>query len=524
MEKNQRVGETQLDKFIAYCRNNRNVILLLMFMTLAVYGAWAYNDFVTFDAEGFYSKQNGVGWYFQWIGLGRWSFVFLKKLLGVELINPFFSITVFFLCFSLSVILWAYVFSFWNKGEMNGKREKIGLLFWGIIYLTHPIWSLQFAYRNQIEVCCILMVILPIALLLLSRWLDEGNIVYGIISLCITVFVFAGYQSFVVVYLEAVAIYFIYLLEYIQDNGETYIPEFYKKLVKAALFSIAAYALYKVSCNVACKMSGAPVDFYTEYIQSLWKTESISACISNIAAYLKMSFLGDGRVYTCIYLVEIIVLIGILIYRCFSKKIMRVWYILVMAALVLIPFLLEFITAGNIVSRSQFAFVCSIAFLGMYEISFFLQVFAIKIKKTFRQLVIVALLVCICFSQIEMNTRLLYSDYKVSEEDYRMMEQIYYSALKKGAHEGDAIVFLGAHSNYADETIIENEVIGFSYFESIPLTSMKVVEAMQAYGFNVSKPSVEQTEYAQSLKDSMECYPSDNCVVIENGLIIVRLS
>lgn len=99
-----------------------------------------------------------------------------------------------------------------------------------------------------------------------------------------------------------------------------------------------------------------------------------------------------------------------------------------------------------------------------------------------------------------------------------------YSALKKGAHEGDAIVFLGVHSNYADETIIENEVIGFSYFESIPLISMKVVEAMQAYGFNVSKPSVEQTEYAQSLKDSMECYPSDNCVVIENGLIIVRLS
>ena len=79
--------------FLDFCKENIGYIIMVFFSTIAIYGAWAFQYFITFDAEGLYLNTSRINvniWYMQWIELGRWAFIVLKKILGVVSINPFF--------------------------------------------------------------------------------------------------------------------------------------------------------------------------------------------------------------------------------------------------------------------------------------------------------------------------------------------------------------------------------------------------------------------------------------------------
>ena len=525
MNSNQRIEkETQIDDFIEYCKNRKMSIAIIFLVAFAVYAVWAFQDFISFDAEGFYSKENGIVWYEQWLGLGRWAFCLLKDILGVKVINPFFSITIFLLCFPLSSVVWSYLFYLWGgAGKVVSKYDS---LIFSAIFLIHPIWTLQFAYRNQIEVLCIIMVLLPVSMVVFTKWLNSKKKIYAIMAMVGIVFCFSGYQSFIIVYIEAIAIYFLYYLLEIQDGQEKE-KEFYNRLIRVAVYSIVAFVLYQVIFRLICRFSSGVGLAYDSYLSGAtkWKTESISTCINNIYEFIKMSVVGDGKVYNSLFLVEIIVLCIITCHGFVRKNKLKIWQVLVNVGIVLIPFLIVFVSADkNMVSRSQLAFVLAVAFLGMYEFNYIRNILSGRVSRGCKQAVMIIIVLCIVMPQMQMNTRLLYSDYKVLYNDYEMMSYIYNLALYKGANEGDAIVFIGGHSNAVDETIVEYEVIGFSYFEVTPLDPMKCIEAMQGYGFRVRQPSETEIQYAENKKDSMPCWPSNDSVVVENGIIIVRLS
>ena len=517
--------KTQIDKFMEYCKERKLSIAIIYLFVFAVYGAWAFQDFVSFDAEGFYSKETGIIWYTQWLELGRWAFCILKKILGVEVINPFFSITVFLICFPFSSVMWSYLFHLWG-GFSSKVSSKYDIVIFGVIFLVHPIWTLQYAYRNQIEVFCIIMVLLPVSMLAFTKWMEEKKVIYGVISMMGIVFCFSGYQSFIIVYIEAIAIYFLLYIMKVQCS-EAIEKEFFNRLIRVAVYSIVAFVLYQLIFRLVCKFFLEDALAYDSYLSSVtkWKTESTLTCINNIVEFLKMSIAGDGKVYNCLFLIEIIVLCVITIHTFFQKKKLKIWQALVNIGVVLIPFLIVFVSADKyMVSRSQLAVVLAIAFLGKYELNYICDILGKKVSKGCKQAVMIIILLCIVFPQMQMNTRLLYSDYKVLYNDYEMMSRIYNLALYKGANEGDAIVFIGERSNITDETVVEYEVIGFSYFEVTSLDPMKCIEAMQGYGFSVRQPSESEMQYAEGRKDSIPCWPSSDSVVVENGIIIVRLS
>ncbi len=109
--------EEKMKSFKEFCRENTNYILATFLATIAIYGAWAFQYFISFDAEGMYLDTSRIAinsWYMQWIGLGRWAFVVLKKALGILAINPFFSIGIFLIFFPMSTILWNYLFESWG--------------------------------------------------------------------------------------------------------------------------------------------------------------------------------------------------------------------------------------------------------------------------------------------------------------------------------------------------------------------------------------------------------------------------
>ncbi len=515
--------ESELDRLYRYCVRNKYIVFFFFFLVLAVYGAWVFKDFVTFDAEGFYSLEHGSIWYGHWLARGRWGFYYLKKLLGVTLINPFFSATVFLFCFPFSAALWCYLLEEWGRGALASGWGKI---LFGILYLTHPIWATQFAYRNQMEVISVTLVLMPVTMIFFTRWLEHGKIcsVGGLFALAGTIFCFAGYQSFVLIYLFALAVYFFCLVQNEKEAGEKG-REYYRRLIRAAVFSILAYLIYSGLSALIRKIYGynnLAAAFAKENF--LWATHGFRESLKSLILYLLQAFLGDGQVYTCVLGIECLLLFILWIRYLRKKGNLRGWYTLIVCGMLIVPFVTSLLMAGTAVNRQQLALVFAIAFLGWYELDVCREWMARRWRRSAAQTVLAGIVLAAFLAQGQMNTRLLYTDYKVLEQDYRMMTRIYEQAMRKGAKEGDTIVFVGVYANTPDETIVENEVVGFSYFEVTEIDPAKAAQAMQAYGFRVMTPDFPDYDRAEELAEEMECWPSEESIVVEDGLIVVRLS
>ncbi len=511
---------TILDDLMEYLREKKLAIVITYFIAIAMFGVWLCQDFVSFDAEGLYSMANGMKWYQQWIALDRWAFVALKKLLGVGAINPFFSATMALTFFPASAVLWNYLIYLWNDKKEIFRYQSI---LFSLLYLTHPVWAFQFAYRNQMEVCTLVMAVLPFALIFFTQWLEQGGFGYFLIAAAGVVVAFSSYQSFLFVYGEAVVIY--YML-YIYRSKMVESKKLLKSSVRTIGFTIVAFAGYVISSKLMCMvfhLDGAAQKSYLSD-QFLWLTEAPQVCIRNIVEYMKISCLGSNGVFTCNFIVITILFLICALPHVVGKKGGRIWGLLCMLGVVVIPFLLEIVTAGNVVLRSQFAFVLALAFMALYAWGNIYQIAKTRLPRLGLQILVILSMLLLILPQVQVTSRLLYTDYKVATDDKELMEQIYYAAMDKGAKEGDALVLLGGKGNSVSETLMEYEVIGISYFEVTPIALTKPNEAMQAYGYQISAPTDEQVAYARSIQETLPCWPDADAVYVEDGLIIVRLS
>lgn len=404
------------------------------------------------------------------------------------------------------------------------------MIIFSTIYLSHPIWSLQFSYRNQMEMICIVMVILPIAVALFTQELDkEGGKILSfnmIVSLLLTVCCFGSYQSFMFMFAEAIILYFVIRLYNGKENPKSKV--FWKKILLVLIYTMIAYVLFNEIAKFMCKRHD--VGYGAAYLESQfkWFSNPVSDNMKTILGYIFNTAWGDGVVYTKILAVEVCVLIILFAAKCVKEKKFLCIECLCIMAMLMIPYLLTVVTANEVVHRSQFTFVFLVAFLAAYEIEIILSLVTPKTVTKFFVLCIMGLFSFTVLTQIQMTTKLLYSDYAVMNLDEIQMREIYYEALSKGAHEGDAIVLIGGKgkAGYLYDTITGYEVVGYSYFEhTATYGNDKLIEAMRAYGMNVIKPTDEQIQHAYEMIDEMDCWPSgENSIRVEDGLIIVCLS
>lgn len=509
---------TVFDDFLAYCNQKNISILFAYILTLILFGMWAYHDIVTFDAEGFYSRSGGEKWYAQWIAIGRWGLVFLKHLLNVVVINPYFSVSMMLLCFPLAAILWGYALYRWSG---QAKSQFIDAVFTAV-FLSHPVWALQFSFRNQMEIISFVLVLSGFQMILFGEWMKKRGVVLGILLLFLTTFLFSCYQAFLFLYLEGVAIWFFFDMQKgYKENKKSYWINF----VRAIILTITAYALYSIITKVVIHTISPEEAKAGSYLKGmiLWN-EGVREGLQRLFHYLKIAFWGDGVVYTVLYGVAAMVFLFYIISIVLSGKIFFP-AVLVYFGIVGLPFLLEIFSAGILASRAQFSFVLALAFMTTIGLEWVLNTALKKLPRLIYQIMIIVVISVIVFPQINLQSRLLYTDVKVMEEDREKMGQIYYQALQQGAAQGDALVFIGGFSNYYSDTEKELEIIGYSYFEyTAQFNSQKAVEAMQAYGYNVTSPTEEQVDQAKEEAGSMGTWPGKDGIRILPGVIIVRLS
>ncbi len=495
------------------------VICTYLFVVI-FYGSWAFTDIVTFDAEGFYSLTNGIKWYQQWISIGRWGFVFLKNILGVVEINPFFSISVFLIFFPISVLLWNYILEEWS-----GKSSKLASALFIGIYVTHPVWALQFAYRNQIEVATLTMVILPVGVYCFAKWIESKKLLYMLWGYFIVTFCTGCYFPFFILFMQAALLYFFFYLEKAISNDMP-VLDYWKDVIRAFIFSIIVLVSWILLSKIIVLAVG--MDIYVGFYEMkfYWGTRAFLDNVRTIWDVLLSRMIGN-KIYTAIYGIVSLFFVAWNVLLIIHERNYRFTRFLLMLLIEICPVIMHIVSGGEVVDRSSFAFVLCVASLAWFDLIHIRDVLA-KIKKMhIYSMISLIIAVLLLLPQMQKSTRLLWTDVRIMERDILRMNQIYYKAIDLGARDGDAICFWGTYWGPNDEANLKHEVIGLSYFELTITEEMqewKLNDAFQAYGFPFIAASKEQKEMVRKkyLAD-MPCWPEDGSVKVLDNLVIVKL-
>ena len=501
-----------LEDIQRFCQEKTRSICFVYLLTFAAFGMWAFQNIVTFDAEGLYSYATIDPWYTQWIALGRWSFVLLKHLLGVYVINPFFSIAVFFLLFPLSVVAWDFLLERWSGSA--GIANWATLAFCAL-YVVHPIWAQQFAYRNQIEVLSIVFVLAPVAVAIYDAWTSEQRPALFVGGVLLTTFVFGGYQSFIETVMLGLAIRLFFLALSSKLTK--------KDLVSTALYLAIPFVLYLlISALIRHLMGIVPNPYLTDQIS--WSTIPFDVGITRVLFSIEKRTLGNGFEYTSLYAVLAVTFLTTLIALAPKSK-QPLATVLLGVCILLIPFALVVLTVGSLVSRAHFSLVLAIAFLAAFEVSVardFLRERGMQLA----QLTLPALAVLlVAANQLQIQSRLLYTHATTMAMDYANMEEMYFRSQALGAKRGDAICLVGSQPNVNMDTMLSNEVIGYTYSEVTRYTaSEKFASAMAAYDFPVKRPTEEQQRQATEAAQDMTAWPEEGSIRVYDGYFVVKLS
>ena len=522
-EKKRSLGSSLGADFYEYCRERTPSVILLAVVTLAVWGVWSTHDIMTFDAEGFYLGDGIDGWLKGWIGVGRWGFVLLKRILRVRVINPYFSMAIFLVAFPFSAVVWSF---FICRAQGNRKNIKADILIFGLIYLTHPIWIYQYIFRNQIEVFSIALLILAFAMVFFAEWMNTGQILPMIFSFAGVTFVFGCYQGLTLLFGEAVIVYFFLLLPSIGER-EKGMRVFWIRLIRGFIFAVAAYALASVFTLISRKITktGNANKYMTQGIR--WGKDSVAECLRDIFVFVKEAVLGNRSIFTPIFAVLILLLILWMIRQVIKHGKTYILMFPIALFMVLFCFILDFMAGTQVIMRTQFLIAFCIAFLADF---LFIRIYgAFRERSALLAAVGLGLAICIAVvPAVQQTDRCLYAFTKTMESDEETMKAIYHEALKQGAVPGMPIYIFGAkeHQGTEAENLIRSE--GFERF-ALPYLSLigspyetKAVSAMRALGCPVDYPDKEFRDTAKVIASDLPTWPREGSVYVGDGVIIVH--
>ena len=522
-EKKRSSGSSLAADFYEYCRERTPSVILLAVVTLAVWGVWSTHDIMTFDAEGFYLGDGIDGWLKGWIGVGRWGFVLLKRILRVRVINPYFSMAIFLVAFPFSAVVWSF---FICRAQGNRKNIKADILIFGLIYLTHPIWIYQYIFRNQIEVFSIALLILAFAMVFFAEWMNTGQILPMIFSFAGVTFVFGCYQGLTLLFGEAVIVYFFLLLPSIGER-EKGMRVFWIRLIRGFIFAVAAYALASVFTLISRKITktGNANKYMTQGIR--WGKDSVAECLRDIFVFVKEAVLGNRSIFTPIFAVLILLLILWMIRQVIKHGKTNILMFPIALFMVLFCFILDFMAGTQVIMRTQFLIAFCIAFLADF---LFIRIYgAFRERSALLAAVGLGLAICIAVvPAVQQTDRCLYAFTKTMESDEETMKAIYHEALKQGAVPGMPIYIFGAkeHQGTEAENLIRSE--GFERF-ALPYLSLigspyetKAVSAMRALGCPVDYPDKEFRDTAKVIASDLPTWPREGSVYVGDGVIIVH--
>lgn len=506
-------------------RNKISWGMVLFFMLLA-YGIKVFNVSISHDTETIMATADVQ--YENWYTMGRFGLMFLKKILGTYIFNPYVASFLMFITMLVNSVVWTYFFA-WIGGERKNAYKNTWIF--PTVFFTSMIMAEQCGFLLQAYEVNVALMLVGLALLNLYKVFLEGRRLYWCLPAVICcVLAFSSYQSLVPLFTSGAAMGFLLMYDKIvQEDADRMTCKFccqlILKLIAVFLFSFVVYTI--INKIVLGCMGLETTSYITE--QVMWGKLPAKTCIKNILDHICKVFSGEGIFYvkmtTVIFVVMLLyMLIGI-------RKKTACYFIYMLAGIYCLcsPFLLTVFLGIGQTARADIL----LPFVSGFLFQYLFDRLAEQEKKVWKMgYAALSLVLCVlALYQSLSSARLYYTQYAQYEEDVRLAVKITDRIDKLGLGEipDEPVVFIGSRdpqknpSCYDDDDLelIGKSFFGVSYYAGHGTYVM--LHFLDTLGYSYNIPSVEQIVAAQELQETMPTWPYEGSVAEKDGIIIVKL-
>lgn len=506
----------RIKEFIS--ENKYNIFISTMFI-LSVYLIKVISLATSIDNEAAISVPHSL--YSAWLSMGRVTLVYLKKIFGLTVYNPFFTMFMLITLMVFSTVIWGMIFDY-----VSGKKRKFKYWIFSSVFFTSPIMAEQFGFVMQAVEVLVAIDIVGINLYFFYKYfIEKKNTIFLLINILFTGLAFSVYQAITTIYVTAAICLFIL---YITREDVTDTKEIWKFIVCIMLSFAASYIVYYLLAKLVFLLKNIQETNYTGD-QVSWGILSVKDCLKNIYYYIKNTIMGYSIFYSKIYLIVAPLLVLNTFYKkkeYFKNK--YYLYILAIFALLITPFLMGIILGGEPTKRTSISHPFMIAFSIMYIYS--------EIEKYIKNKRSLPLILCLIayvpFYQGVASSRLYYTEYITNKESEIIatkisdkIEEITGSYLPQ-----QKVVFIGCmqlNRNNSCYELSDLEYVGRSFFETSFSTthgSFLMRNYLSTLGIEYLCPSDEDARKAEEYAKNMPQWPDKSSIQKLDDMVIVKLS
>lgn len=492
-------------------------LLFISFFVFLAYGIRIVYYSISIDTEVIINDPSAL--LMSWLSTGRFSLVFLKKIL--QLI-PFNSYIAAFLMIVTNIIM-VYFFSFMIWCFSGGKSTFLGkaAICSGICFITFPIFAEQFSFLLQAFEVSLGIFTTMLSVYFLTNWVLEKKKPYIVISLLMSVFSFGIYQSNIFLFISITLGSYILLLYKLNKENELRIGLIY------LLFFIISFILYSL-VNKIVYYHFFGIGFFdvnqNSYLgsQILWGKIPVKQCLNNILFYFCSIVFEHEKFAGWLLVISFIAVLAFIILYCLkqTKALAKILFLIACILLLVSPFLLSIFMGNAQAIRTQFSIAAVISF-GLFYVFILLE------KKKISKIVYFVLVILLMITQSLKISNYFYLDYLKYQEECNLA---FCLSLQIDALENEEdeypVVFVGTHSFSFNDTMknYQWDTIGRSFFEWDAGTEMgsnlRIHGFFKTLGKDYPLPSPQNVAKANSISENM----LENSVQKSEGIIIVKLT
>lgn len=499
------------------------IILSIVFVLLA-YGIKLSFYSVSIDTE--FLITNPEECLNTWLGLGRFSLIFVKKIFNLIPYNQYVSSFLMIVFNILNVLMLGYTLWLFTPSKTSQKAKTAIIA--ATCFITFPIFAEQYGFSLQVVGISLGIFTTELAVFLLYKAMLTKKKMCLIISIILAVFSFGMYQSNVAVYISLVSIiYMLLLVNSKNKKGKNYFLLAFK-IVSIFIISFLIYMIINKLVGyvlLGLSFSDAGSSMYLSS-QIFWGKETFSVCLDNIIESCKALVLETQKYPGWLYFICTIFTLIFMSYNLHKiESIDKKTYFIISVIIFLIsPFLLTFLMANVQSARTHFSLALVIA-SGFY-------LFSTLLENKMAHKVYISILIIVVFYQSMMVSNYFYADYLKYQRECIFVQRIVYDIDQMEIEniKDTPVVFIGQKSFELPEGFekYQWETIGRSFFEWDTWTKMKnnarIHGFLKTLGYDYLSPNEEQVKHAEELSLEMNVFPDKNSIEYKDGLIIVKLS
>lgn len=499
----------------SFCKKNKGSISLAMVIIIIAYGMKLFHICISHDTEAIISIPEAL--YKSWIELGRYGLIFLKRVLGTYIFNPYITSAFLLVAMCINVVVWEYLFySLTPRKKGFSKRSFIFPVFFFVSAIM--VEQLSFTLQSFEVVVAMLFVALSILMFFMAE--TGKSRLYHIPSIVLAMLAFATYQSMAPLFVAAAAACF--LLLYLRQK------EYWNIAFKLVGSFVSSLFLYLIINKVVQNACGLKTDTYLSG-QILWRGDNIKECCLNIIYAFYQVITGRGVYYNLAYTVALVMAV-IFIISALKKHYKKPGlFLLALFVLYASPFMMTILMGNMPTYRTQIILGFVYAAVFQFFASWIDGLGENNVVKKFKY-VYISLLLIFAVNQVEQAGNMFYTEYVQYNEDVRVAEKISerIETLGLGEEPELSVVFIGRRVPILNRSVSQSyELLGKSFFELSFDTnhgSFVMNNFMNTLGYPYKMPTAKEISAAQEYSTSMPSWPEEESVQMHENIIIVKLS